>query len=355
MSLKKTLLAATVLSLPLAAQAQPVTGIYVGAGAGANWRNAVNQNGFNIRSENPGWVGLGSVGYGFGNGFRVEVEGNYRHNSIRRSTFTGGFVGSSGSLRTYGGMVNALYDFSLASFGLPNISPYLGAGVGYGQSQYNRVTLRNGAIGLSSIGSGNGNFAYQGIAGIAFGLGDIVPGLALTTEYRYYGTLDTSQRFAVTAPGVATSARSGKLNNGNHDLLLGLRYNFGMAPAAIPAVVPVAPVAQSVARTYLVFFDWNRADLTPRAREIIGEAAQNSRTASVTRLEVSGHADRSGTPAYNQRLSQRRAEAVAADLVSKGVSRSAINIQAFGESRPLVATADGVREPQNRRVEIVLR
>jgi len=360
MSLKKTLLAATVLSLPLAAQAQPVTGIYVGAAGGANFRNQVNQNGFRITSENPGWVALGSVGYGLGNGFRVEVEGNYRHNSIRRSSFTTAgvptFTGSSGSLRTYGGMVNALYDFNLASFGLPTISPYLGVGAGYGQSSYNRVTLRSGTIGLSTNGSsGNGNFAYQGIAGVAFGLGDLVPGLALTTEYRYYGTLDTTQRFTVSSPLGAVTSRSGKLNNGNHDILLGLRYNFGVAPAPIPAQVPVAPRPVTVATTYLVFFDWNRADLTPRAREIISEAASASRTAGLTRLEVSGHADRSGSPAYNQRLSQRRAEAVAADLVSKGVSRSAITIQAFGESRPLVPTADGVREPQNRRVEIVLR
>ena len=70
---------------------------------------------------------------------------------------------------------------------------------------------------------------------------------------------------------------------------------------------------------------------------------------------MAGHADRSGTPQYNQRLSQRRADAVAAELVRQGVSRNEIMVTAFGESRPLVPTADGVREPQNRRVEIVLR
>jgi OmpA-OmpF porin, OOP family len=104
-----------------------------------------------------------------------------------------------------------------------------------------------------------------------------------------------------------------------------------------------------------VFFDFDRADLTDRARQIIGEAAQNSRRVQSTRIEVAGHADRSGSPQYNQRLSQRRAEAVAAELVSQGVSRNEIMVQAFGETRPLVPTADGVREPQNRRVEIVLR
>lgn len=359
MSLKKTLLAATVLSLPLAAQAQPVTGIYVGAGGGYNYRSFAQDTGIRVKPEQYGEVGVASIGYGFGNGFRAEIEGNFRHNDVRRTQIstvgTGVFRGTSGALRTYGGMVNGLYDFSLASFGLPQITPYVGVGVGYGHNNWDRVTARsaNGAGLLRSRGS-EGNLAYQGIVGMAFGLGSVVPGLALTAEYRYYGVVDTQQRF--TASGVVGPA-AGRIepSNGNHSGLIGLRYNFGVAPAPILAQVPVAPVAPSVARTFLVFFDWNRADLTPRAREIIGEAAQSSRTANVTRLEVSGHADRSGTPAYNQRLSQRRAEAVAADLVSKGVSRAAITIQAFGESRPLVPTADNVREPQNRRVEIVLR
>ena len=103
------------------------------------------------------------------------------------------------------------------------------------------------------------------------------------------------------------------------------------------------------------FFDWDRADLTDRARQIIAEAATNARTVSSTRIEVSGHADRTGTAVYNQRLSVRRAEAVAAELVRRGVTRNMITIQGFGFDRPLVPTAQGVREPQNRRVEIVLR
>ena len=82
---------------------------------------------------------------------------------------------------------------------------------------------------------------------------------------------------------------------------------------------------------------------------------RSARRVSATKIEVAGHADRSGTPQYNQRLSERRAQAVAAELVRQGVARTDIAITAFGESRPLVPTADGVREPQNRRVEIVLR
>ena len=127
-------------------------------------------------------------------------------------------------------------------------------------------------------------------------------------------------------------------------------------PISTPAPVPIArPPAPEVARTYLVFFDWDRADLTARARQIVAEAARASQSTQTTRIEVSGHTDSSGTPRYNQALSLRRANAVAAELVRDGVPRGAISVQGFGESRPLVATADGVREPQNRRVEIVLR
>ena len=79
-----------------------------------------------------------------------------------------------------------------------------------------------------------------------------------------------------------------------------------------------------MARTYLVFFDWDRADLTERARQIIAEAAGAARRVQTTRIEVAGHADRSGTPQYNQRLSQRRADAVASELVARGISREEI-------------------------------
>jgi outer membrane protein OmpA-like peptidoglycan-associated protein len=107
-------------------------------------------------------------------------------------------------------------------------------------------------------------------------------------------------------------------------------------------------------RSFLVFFDWDRADLTDRTRQIIGEAA-SARSAGVTRIEVNGHADRSGSPQHNQTRSVRRAEAVAAELVRRGVPRNEIVTRGFGEQNPLVPTADDVREPQNRRVEIILR
>jgi outer membrane protein OmpA-like peptidoglycan-associated protein len=104
-----------------------------------------------------------------------------------------------------------------------------------------------------------------------------------------------------------------------------------------------------------VFFDWDRADLTERARQIVAQAAQASTKVQTTRIEVNGYTDLSGTVAYNQKLSVRRAKTVEAELVHDGVAESEIDIHGYGETHPLVPTAKGVREPQNRRVEIILK
>ncbi len=141
----------------------------------------------------------------------------------------------------------------------------------------------------------------------------------------------------------------------NNSFLLGVRYNFGVTPPPPPAPVPVAAPAPAPARSYLVFFDWDKAVLTDRARQIIQEAAANSTHVQYTRIEVNGYTDTSGSAAYNQRLSVRRAQAVGAELVRDGVPQNAITIQGFGETRLLVPTGPGVREPQNRRVEIIIR
>ncbi|HYZ31939.1 MAG TPA: OmpA family protein [Crenalkalicoccus sp.] len=363
MSLRKALLAATMLALPVAAKAQPVTGLYVGLGAGANFRQPSTNNNVKVDPTAVGYAAVGSIGWGFGNGLRLEIEGNWRENDVDKITVSGRTLpgsGNSGYMRTYGGMVNALYDFTLP--GWP-VQPYLGVGVGAGVSDWQNVrfTVPNVNALPTTYQIGNNTdtqFAYQAIAGLAYSLSAYVPGLALTGEYRFYGTLDPKldvTRFSGPVQPVAPTGATIKPTDYNHSILVGLRYNFGVAPPPAPVVAPAPAPAPQIARTYLVFFDWDRADLTDRARQIVAEAAQNAQRVQVTRIEVAGHADRSGTVQYNQRLSLRRAEVVAAELVRHGIPRNEITVQAFGESRPLVPTADGVREPQNRRVEIVLR
>ena len=125
------------------------------------------------------------------------------------------------------------------------------------------------------------------------------------------------------------------------------------APAPAAHVPPPAAAPALAPRSYLVFFDFNKSDLTPQAVQIVDEAAKNAGPAKATLLTVTGHTDTVGSDAYNMRLSRRRAESVAAQLEKDGIPLSEIQIVAKGKRDLLVPTADGVKEPQNRRVQIV--
>jgi iron complex outermembrane receptor protein len=136
------------------------------------------------------------------------------------------------------------------------------------------------------------------------------------------------------------------------------RYRFGgpaqeATPAPAAYVPPAVQAPVSVPKSYLVFFDFNKSDLTPQAVEIVDQAAKNAEATKVTQLTVTGHTDTVGSDVYNMRLSHRRAESVAAQLEKDGIRSSEIEIVARGKRDLLVPTADGVKEPQNRRVQIV--
>jgi hypothetical protein len=117
---------------------------------------------------------------------------------------------------------------------------------------------------------------------------------------------------------------------------------------------PIAqPGAESPGR-YLVTFGLDQASLTEENRRVIAEAAENYRQGGAPQVSVTGYTDTSGSAAHNLELSQRRAEAVTLELVREGVPATNIVTVGRGEENLLVPTADGVREPRNRRVEIVV-
>jgi len=103
---------------------------------------------------------------------------------------------------------------------------------------------------------------------------------------------------------------------------------------------------------YIVFFDWDKSDITPEAATILDNAVGAYGNCASVPIMLAGHADRSGSTQYNVGLSERRNASVRGYLTSHGIPDGAITSQAFGESMPRVPTADGVRELQNRRVEI---
>jgi outer membrane protein OmpA-like peptidoglycan-associated protein len=367
MQLRGALLAASLLALPIVASAQPVTGLYVGAGVGVNIMQNENVDSFSDTSTpalNPGVkVGSGvgpaavlSVGWGLGNGLRFEGEGDWRDNKFNTGLDSNGNIAASagGWEQKFGIMANVLYDF----VGLmPVVQPYVGLGIGYqwAEEQGARGNIPGASVNLNN--DTKGAFAYQAILGLAMPIA-AAPGLAITAEYRFMGLAGDRSYSGVASVGAVSEPASVKLDQDyNHTFLVGIRYNFGQAPMAAAAAPPAAAPAPMVtpARSYLVFFDWDKATLTDRARQIIKEAADNSTHVQYTRIEVNGYTDTSGTPQYNMGLSIRRATAVKAALVKLGVSASEISIIGKGKGDLLVPTKDGVREPQNRRAEIVLQ
>jgi OOP family OmpA-OmpF porin len=123
--------------------------------------------------------------------------------------------------------------------------------------------------------------------------------------------------------------------------------------AQAPAPAPQPQAAR--ARPYLVFFDWDKSDLNQTAGPTIDEIARNIQSGRPATIRLAGHADKSGPDPYNMNLSQRRAATVLNALAQKGIRRDQVRLEYFGESQPLVPTADGVREAQNRRVEVTFQ
>jgi OmpA-OmpF porin, OOP family len=377
MKLRNALLAVTTVSAPGIAAAQmplpsfeptpPLYGLYLGGGAGFNWlQNEHLINGFGTAADASlqskfGYAAIGTVGWAFTNGLRVELEGDFRNNQFSAGRNFGFPARAGGRELKYGPMFNVLYDMTNAlhdytGVTVPYFAPYVGVGIGYQWSHLSGFTA-SAASGFPSVASDDtyGAIAYQFILGGAVPIPSI-RGLAMTADYRFLGV--GSRKYNVTTQATATSPAtfgSAKLGNDfNHAIVIGLRYNFGQPPPP-PAPMPAAVPASAPARSYLIFFDWDKATLSDRAREVIKNAAENSTKVQYTRIEVNGYTDTSGTKQYNQDLSIRRAKVVQGELVRNGVPENAITIQGFGDTNLLVPTGPGVREPQNRRVEIVIR
>jgi outer membrane protein OmpA-like peptidoglycan-associated protein len=323
-------------------------GWYIQGGAGVNWPRDVDNNVGGIERETThdlGWLGVGSVGYGWQNGLRLELEGSYRSNSIDEIAGAGG----QGDVNNTAIMTNLIYQYQTTGW----VIPYVGLGVGAGHVSYDNVRPLGGPP-TTTVDDSDWSPAFQAMVGVEF---PITQNLGLNVGYRF-----------LYEPGIEMTAANGAgvdTTYQSHAVLVGLRWSFGApepmmaaaepprpAPAPTPAPPP-APAMQQAPSQYLVFFDWDSAVLTAEAQRIIRTASDAAKQGRVARIEVTGHADRSGPDAYNVRLSQRRADAVKAELVKNGVATSDIATFAKGETDPLVPTADGVREPQNRRVQIV--
>jgi OOP family OmpA-OmpF porin len=135
-------------------------------------------------------------------------------------------------------------------------------------------------------------------------------------------------------------------------------YYYPPPPVAYAPPPPPPPMSQAGPAAqpaqYTVYFEFDHDQLTREASAVVQRAAETYRAGGNPPIAVVGHTDRAGTPSYNLALSQRRAATVRAALVRAGVPADAISISWRGEDDPQVPTPDGAREPQNRRVRIVI-
>ncbi len=123
-------------------------------------------------------------------------------------------------------------------------------------------------------------------------------------------------------------------------------------PIAKKVEPPVAPPPAS--ELYLVYFDFDKAELSEAAKAVLETASSAARKLKGMTVKVSGHTDLAGTADYNVELSKRRAIAVSEALIKAGVASAAVKAEAFGQTLPAIITADGVAEAGNRRVEILI-
>lgn len=299
------------------------------------------------------------VGYDFG-AFRLEAEAAYKkadldayQTTIRLPLegplFAAGrdALGSSSALSF---MINGMLDFGDDD----GISGFVGGGVGMARVKANNY--RNFANATPFLDGSDTKLAWQVFAGVRQAISDNID---VTVKYRFFN--------ADKVELLAFNGAESELRFRSHSLLGGLTFNFGgdvpppPEPEPIPEPVPVPPPPVEptppppppcVGGPFMVFFDWDKDEITPQASAILDNAASAYQNCGQAQVMIAGHADRSGSDQYNVGLSQRRAANVRSYLAGRGIPDGVMTTEAFGESRPLVETADGVREPQNRRVEI---
>jgi outer membrane protein OmpA-like peptidoglycan-associated protein len=336
---------------------------------GANWNWEVNN----------GWAAFARLGYRFNPNWRLELEGGYRSGDIgtvransgtqglcNLTPATGGCFSPEGDITSTTLMANLIYDFGSADAVL---RPFVGVGVGVNRVNTQTIgALRANRSAAFAADDSSAEFAAQAIAGLAWAISERT---SLDLTYRYL-TGDAS--WASTTSGTGVGATQFGTWEGDYDqshtVSLGLRYSFGAieapppppVPAPPPAPVPAppppppppapAPRPAPQARQFVVYFDWDRSTLTAEAQQVVTQAAAYARSGNPTRVLVVGHTDTSGSAAYNLGLSNRRARTVADALVAAGVNGGVVSLDGRGDTQLARATADGVREPHNRRATV---
>jgi OOP family OmpA-OmpF porin len=278
-------------------------------------------------------MGSAGVGYAFSNGFRVEGELSFREND-----FDSDVAGVGGDIGANAIMANLFYDFNKDG----GIQPYVGLGAGWADVDGSATD------GVIDYEVGDQVWAYQGMLGVAFGLTEQ---LDLDIGYRYFKAPDVGA-----SGGLLT-----ELDYTTQTATVGLRYQFASpAPPPPPPPPPMMPppppppVQTCPTADFVVYFEWDRADLNQAALQTIDAAIAQARNCNLNAVSVIGHTDTSGSAAYNVGLSERRASVVRDAIVARGISDASVTTSAKGETELARETPDGTREPLNRRAAVTI-
>jgi outer membrane protein OmpA-like peptidoglycan-associated protein len=369
--MKKTAILLAGAAITIAAPAQAREGqVYVGIDGGVLLEDQVDvdlantdpQTNGAFADTNTGFDADIVVGYDFG-AFRLEAEGGYKRAGydgltvVNSGILSGGITVPSGTvvqneedLAIWSGMLNGLVEFGSDD----GVQIFGGGGVGFANLDLPVEVAGVGTV----IDDSATDFAWQLLAGARVAVTD---NLDLGVKYRYF-VLDGFELMAANGTPIEAGFNS-------HSVLASLTYNFGgsSTPAPVPAPVAPPPVAppppptptappppKPVCNTgpYIVFFDFDRSDITAEAASILNNAVTAYANCGNARVMLAGHTDTSGSTRYNVGLAERRNASVRSYMTGRGVPAGSIASEAFGETQPRVPTADGVREAQNRRVEV---
>ncbi|MDN3647074.1 outer membrane beta-barrel protein [Pontixanthobacter aestiaquae] len=307
----------------------------------------------------------GVVGYDFG-AFRLEAEASYREGDIDnlvadavgipRTTAPdvtpSGTFPARGDINVLSFMMNGLFDFGPDD----GLQGYFGGGIGVARTDAQACANPRACDAFNDSDTG---LAWQALAGVRAPLSD---------------SWDVGLRYRLfTAENLNIVDRFGRGLDGkfrSHSLMGTLTYNFGGEPEAPPPPpVVVAPPPPVVAPPppvvvtpppppacnkgpYIVFFEWDQSDITPEAANILNNAVAAYANCGSASVMLAGHTDTSGSMTYNNGLAERRNASVTDYLAGRGIPAGRISSEGFGETQLRVPTDDGVREPQNRRVEV---
>jgi outer membrane protein OmpA-like peptidoglycan-associated protein len=329
------------------AGAQP-DGWYLGIGAGWSTLDPVKAKldppfgpaSGNLTLNDTAAVHL-DVGYKFKVPIRVEAEIQYADFDADHLKVAGlPTTNLTGDAAVTSFFANAIYDIPLSRHFTFNI------GAGIGVAQLDPSISGAAANGLHDSDTA---FTWQAIAGFTVPLGKR---FEVEADYRYQGLGNTNHTFF----NGFNSPISLK-NKTIQSVMLNLRWYMEAPPSSPPVEAPPPPpppASPSPVKTFIVFFDFDKADLSDEAVEVVAQATQAAKSTGTVRVLVTGHTDTVGSAAYNQALSERRASAVKAQMVSDGLAEGAISTIGKGFDDPLVQTGPNVREPQNRRAVIDL-